>query len=157
MGVRRHAIARGMAVGHSLQAGDGREIRVAQATRRLDQRVEHGLQIKCRAANDLEYVGGGGLLLKRLASPLSSRVFSMAMTACAAKFAAVDLLVGERANFLAVNANSAEEIIVLHHRENVEDCSRTREGDDCGCGAAYPPYFCPQKCRQCELHSVDLS
>ena len=40
---------------------------VAQASRRLDQRIEHGLQIEGRAADDLEHIGGGGLLLQRLA------------------------------------------------------------------------------------------
>ena len=45
------------------------------------------LQIEGRAADHLEHVGGGGLLLQRDSrSSLSSRVFSMAMTACAAKF-----------------------------------------------------------------------
>src|SRR5262245_50599055 len=39
----------------------------AQACRRFDQRVEYRLQIERRAANDLEHVGGGGLLLERLA------------------------------------------------------------------------------------------
>ena len=52
----------------------------------FDQRVEHRLQIEGRAADDLEHVGGGGLLLQRSArSSLSSRVFSIAMTAWSAK------------------------------------------------------------------------
>src|SRR5262249_40674132 len=34
---------------------------------RLDESVEHGLQIEGRAADDLEHIGGGGLLLKRFA------------------------------------------------------------------------------------------
>src|SRR5262249_22292293 len=33
-------------------------------SRRLDQRVEHGLQIEGRAADNLEHVGGGSLLLQ---------------------------------------------------------------------------------------------
>ena len=41
-------------------------IRLAQPGRRLDQRVEHRLQIEGRAADDLEHVGGGGLLLQRI-------------------------------------------------------------------------------------------
>jgi hypothetical protein len=36
---------------------------LAEAGSRLDQRVEHGLKIECRAADDLQHVGGGGLLL----------------------------------------------------------------------------------------------
>ena len=71
---------------------DNAAIRFAQSGRRLDQRIEHRLQIERRAADDLEHVGGGGLLLQdskdlvRSRSSLSSRVFSMAMTAWAAKF-----------------------------------------------------------------------
>jgi len=42
-------------------------ISLAQPRRRLDERIEHGLQIEGRAADDLEHVGGGGLLLQRLA------------------------------------------------------------------------------------------
>ena len=56
-------------------------------------RVEHRLQVARRAADDLQHLAGRGLLLQRLgeivgalAHSLSSRVFSMAMTACAAKF-----------------------------------------------------------------------
>ena len=33
----------------------------------LDQRIEHRLQIEGRAADDLEHVGGGSLLLQRFA------------------------------------------------------------------------------------------
>jgi hypothetical protein len=40
-------------------------ISVAKPCRGLDQRVEHGLQIEGRAADDLEYVGGRCLLLTR--------------------------------------------------------------------------------------------
>ena len=46
---------------------DRRHVRFAQPRRRLDQRVEHRLQIERRAADDLEHVGGGGLLLQRFA------------------------------------------------------------------------------------------
>ena len=42
-------------------------VRLAQPRRRFDQRIEHRLQIEGRAADDLEHVGGGGLLLQRFA------------------------------------------------------------------------------------------
>ena len=55
------------------------------------QRVEHRLQIEGRAADHLEHVGGGGLLLQRLASSSvraftssNRRTFSMAITAWSA-------------------------------------------------------------------------
>src|SRR5215471_16685932 len=40
-------------------------VRLTQAGRRLDERIEHGLQIERRAADDFEHIGGGGLLLQR--------------------------------------------------------------------------------------------
>jgi hypothetical protein len=40
-------------------------ISVAQPNSRFYERVEHGLQIEGRAADDLEYIGGGSLLLPR--------------------------------------------------------------------------------------------
>ena len=50
-------------------------------------------------------------------SSLSSRVFSMAMTACAAKLVhQLDLLVGERPHFLAVDGDGADQLAVLQHR-----------------------------------------
>ena len=50
------------------------------------ERLSTALQIEGRAADNLEHVGGGGLLLQRFADrrrwrSFNSRVFSMAMTA----------------------------------------------------------------------------
>ena len=54
----------------------------------------------------------------RWRSSLSSRVFSMAMTAWAAKFLhQLDLLVGERTHLLPVNDNCADHVVVLQHWE----------------------------------------
>src|SRR5262249_32070224 len=50
----------------TLRANDTSHIRLAQSCGRIDQRIEHGLQIEGRAADDLEHIGGGGLLLERL-------------------------------------------------------------------------------------------
>src|SRR6516164_2235750 len=44
-----------------------RHIRLAKSSGRFDQRIQHRPQIECRAADDLEHVGGGGLLLQRFA------------------------------------------------------------------------------------------
>ena len=58
----------------------------------LCQRIEHGLQIERRAADDLENVGGGDLLLQRrrkfsrtLLLDLEQPTFSIAITAWSAK------------------------------------------------------------------------
>ncbi len=45
---------------------------------------------------------------------VSSRAFSIAMTACAAKFCKQrDLLVGERPDFLAVDGDGTEQRVIL--------------------------------------------
>src|SRR5215467_1306735 len=46
---------------------NNRIVRLAQLHCGLSQRVEHGLQIKGRSADDLEHIGGGCLLLERFA------------------------------------------------------------------------------------------
>src|SRR5262249_199048 len=42
-------------------------VRLAQPGRRLDQGIQHALQVERRAADHLEHVRGSGLLLQRLA------------------------------------------------------------------------------------------
>ena len=55
----------------------------------------------------------------RWRSSLSRRVFSMAMTAWAAKFSdQLDLLVGKRPDLLAVNDDGAEQLVFLEHRHD---------------------------------------
>src|SRR6266480_2227491 len=61
------AMACGQMVGAFLEPKYERTFGRAQPGRRLDQRVEHGLQVEGRAADDLEHIGGGGMLLQRFA------------------------------------------------------------------------------------------
>jgi hypothetical protein len=56
-------------------------------SRRFRKCIQHRLQIEGRAADDFEYVGGGGLLLQRFAQLVEQPGVSIAMTACFAKFA----------------------------------------------------------------------
>ena len=46
--------------------GNRGHVRFAKPSRRFHQRIEHRLEIEGRAADDLEDVGGRGLLLQRL-------------------------------------------------------------------------------------------
>src|SRR5215475_8966173 len=55
------------------EAGDARIIRSAEPCRRLDERVEHRLQIEGRTTDDLEHLGRGGLLLQRFTYLLEHR------------------------------------------------------------------------------------
>ena len=62
----RAAIRRGKAIAGSFPITDSADIGFAQAARRGNQCVENRLQIEGRAADDLQHIGGSGLLLKRL-------------------------------------------------------------------------------------------
>src|SRR5262245_33551129 len=56
------------------------EVGVTKAASRFNERLQHRLEIEGRAADDLEYIGGGGLLLQRdgkLGSPLSDHFFKL--------------------------------------------------------------------------------
>src|SRR6266567_4766447 len=49
-------------------------LRLAKASRRFDQHVEHRLKIEGRSANDLENLGGRRLLLQRFAQLPGARL-----------------------------------------------------------------------------------
>src|SRR5262249_37773960 len=63
----REPVARFEVVSFALRSTYGYHVRLAKARCRLNKRVQNGLQIEGRAADDLEHVGGGGLLLQRFA------------------------------------------------------------------------------------------
>src|SRR5207253_9370168 len=47
-----------------LRTGDMSNVRLAKSNGRLNQRIKHRPEIEGRTADDLEHVGGGGLLLE---------------------------------------------------------------------------------------------
>ena len=49
---------------------NGGLVGLAKVGGRLDKGLQHGLQVECRAADDLEHVGRGDLLLQRFAQLL---------------------------------------------------------------------------------------
>jgi hypothetical protein len=53
---------------------DVTDVRLANSRGRLDERIEHGLQVKGRAADHLEHIGGRGLLFQRLAQLACARL-----------------------------------------------------------------------------------
>src|SRR5215475_15756613 len=63
----RDSVACFEVVSFALRSAYDHRVRLAQLGRRLDQRVKYSLQIEGRAADHLEHVGGGGLLLQRFA------------------------------------------------------------------------------------------
>src|SRR5262245_45702139 len=99
--------------------GDGRLVGFTQARGRLDERLQNRCQIERRAADDLEHVGGGGLLLQRLAQLVEEpRVLDGDDRLRGEILNQFDLLVGEGANFLMKDCDSSNQVIILEHRHN---------------------------------------
>src|SRR5271166_5037669 len=81
----------------------------AQSNRGFEERVEHRLQIKGRTADDLEHIGGSGLLLKRFAQLVEQpRVLNGNKCLVGEIPDELDLLLGERTNLLPINDDSPD-------------------------------------------------
>src|SRR5262245_53605364 len=94
-------------------------IRLAQAGRRFDQSVEHELQIEGRAADNLENVGGGSLLLQRFAQLAEQpRVLDCDNGLGGKARQQLDLPVCKRPHLLTVDDNGAYQLIFLEHGHN---------------------------------------
>jgi hypothetical protein len=63
----REAVGCGDRIGIADSPSDNRLIGLAELDRRSREGVENRLKVKGRAADDLQHVGGRGLLLERLA------------------------------------------------------------------------------------------
>ncbi len=86
-----------------------RAVRLAQPRRRFHQRAEHCRQIECRAADDLEHVGGGGLLLQRVAQLVEQPcIFDRDHGLVGEGADQFDLLVREKLHFGAPKHDGAE-------------------------------------------------
>ena len=97
---------------------------IAQPSRRFDQALSTVCEVKGRAADDLEHVGGGGLLLQRFAQLVEQpRVLDRDHGLMREVGDQRDLLLGERAHLLAVDADRADQLFFLEHR-HVEKGSR---------------------------------
>src|SRR5262245_35523159 len=100
----------------TLRSKDTCHLRFAQSGGGLDQRVEHRLQIEGGAADHLEHVGGGGLLLQRLAQ-LVEKASVLDRDDCLLGEIAdqFDLLIAERSDLLAINDDGANKLVFLEH------------------------------------------
>ena len=91
-------------------------IGLTQPRRRFDQCIEDSLQVEGRAADDLEHIGGGGLLLERLAQLVEQpRVLDGDDGLRREVVDQLDLLFGKRANLLPVDGNGTDQTTVLEH------------------------------------------
>src|SRR5262245_43187102 len=99
-------------------------IRLAQMRRRLDQSVKHRLQIEGRAADDLEHVGGGGLLLQRFGEIACARLQLVEQPCVLNRYYGLigecrqerDLARCERSNLGARNGDRADGTALTQHR-----------------------------------------
>jgi hypothetical protein len=130
---RRHAELCDRGVGSVLVAEQNPDLGLADAGRVHQHGLEDGLELPGRARNDLQHVRGRGLLLQRLTEIVGAlaQLGEQAgvldgddglLGEIAHQF---DLLVGERTDFLAVDRNSSDELILLEHRHRN---MRTRAG-----------------------------
>ncbi len=119
---------------------DGRAVRLAQPRRRFDQRIEHHLQIEGRAADDLEHVGGRGLLLQRFGEIVralpqlaqQARILDRDDGLGGEVRDQLDLLVGEWPHLLPVDGNAADQLVLLEHRHVEIRPGARKPGEDRG-------------------------
>src|SRR5262249_52763353 len=82
---------------------------------------KHDLQVEGRSADDLEHVGGRGLLLQRFAQFVEQpRVLDRDDGLLCEIAYKLYLLVGERPNLLAVDRDGADQLAFLQHRNGEE-------------------------------------
>jgi hypothetical protein len=95
----------------------GAPIGLAQPRRRLHERNKHRLQIEGRAADDLEHVGGGGLLLQRLSQLVKQAGILDSDDGLLGEIGdQLNLLVGKRSDLLPVDDDGTDHFVVLEHR-----------------------------------------
>ena len=112
-----------------LQTLDGRLVRAAQRCRQRDKRIEYGLQIKGRPADDLEHVGSRGLLLQRFSQLVEQASILDGDDGLIGEIAhQFDLLVGEWANLLAVDDDGADQRALFEHRHDDSRSSAREPG-----------------------------
>jgi len=136
--LRRVTVARSGIVARVLpgRTEDVRLVRLAQPRRRFDQRVEYGAEVERRAADDLEHVGGGGLLLQRFAQIVG------ALAQLVEQAGVLDgddrlggkilhqgnLLVVERPHLLTIDDDRADQLSLLEHRDRKHRAKATKLG-----------------------------
>src|SRR3974377_2178975 len=88
----------------------------AKARRRFDECVEYLLQIKCRTADNFEYVSGSSLLLKRFTQLFEEAgVLDSDDGLRGEVLYQLDLLLGEGTSLLPVNVDDTNQVAVLEH------------------------------------------
>jgi hypothetical protein len=95
----------------------GAEPGLADAHRVLQHGLEHRLELAGRAADDLQHLGGRGLLLQRFAQLAQQlRIFDGDHSLGGEVLHQLNLFVGEGADLLAIEHDGANQLLVLKHR-----------------------------------------
>src|SRR5262245_18695765 len=86
--------------------------------------LEHGLKVAWRAGDDLEHVGGGGLLLQRFAQLIEqSRIFNRDNRLRGEILNQCDLLIGEWLHLLAIDGDCPHQLVLFEHWNDEERTS----------------------------------
>src|SRR5262245_50107156 len=113
----------------AIEAEDKSPIGSTKPYRTFGNGFEDRLQIERRPTDDLKHIGGGSLLLKGFTQLVEqSRVLDGDDGLGGKILYQVDLLIREGENFLAINANHTDHLVVLQHR-NAEQSSCPRKLD----------------------------
>src|SRR5215471_16089094 len=109
------------------------DICVAKSNGRLDQRIEHRLQVEGRAADDLEHIGGGGLLLQRFAQLVEQpHVLDGDYGLIREINDQLDLLVCEWPDLLTVDADGTNQLILFEHGDGKDGPSAGQRSETWG-------------------------
>src|SRR5215468_6585335 len=115
----RQPVARFEVVGFTLRSTYRGCVCVTKSGGRLDQRIEHRVQIERRAADQLERVGRDGLPLKRLAKLVKQAcIFDGDHSLRGKIFHQIYLLIIEGSDLLAIDSDSTNQVILLEHRHD---------------------------------------
>jgi hypothetical protein len=123
--LRRRVVPRGRPEELTVEAEDERPLGVAQPDGVLGQRVEHGLQVERRAADDLEHLARRGLLLQGLGEvgvlglqlAEEARVLDGDRGLVGERGDEVDLLAGERADLRPPHEQHTDQHVLPEHRD----------------------------------------
>jgi len=118
---RRKAERRSGAIKPVAQPVDHGFVSLAEACGRLDQRIQYGLYLRARSADDLQHIARRGLVFERLLEVARALaqfteqacIFHCDYRLCREILQQRDLFVGEQPNFLAIEPKCAQELVVL--------------------------------------------
>src|SRR5262249_22257604 len=106
---------------------------IAEMCGGLDERIENRLELGNRAADDVEHVGGGGLLLERFAQLVEQPDVLDGDDGLGGEILdQLDLLVGEWPDLLTVDADCTNQLILFEHGDGKDGPSAGQRSETWG-------------------------